>query len=187
MGELQNASYYLNLAKGVDIDEFNAEVAERYGSDINVATNISSFITAINVYVTLMTVIVIAVIILSLIVITFVLYLLVRTMLNGKKRDYGIQKALGFTTKQLVLQTALSFMPAVIISTVIGITVSAFIINPLLSVFLSGIGVVKCAFVVPIGFIIVAGAGLILFAFAMACVLSLKIRKIAPRELLVGE
>ena len=187
MGELQNATYYLNLAKGVDVDEFNAEVAERYGSNINIATNISSFITAINVYVALMTVIVIAVIILSLIVITFVLYLLVRTMLNSKKCDYGIMKSLGFTTGQLILQTALSFMPAVIISTVVGITVSAFIINPLLSVFLSGIGVVKCAFVVPVGFIAIAGIGHILFAFAMACVLSLKIRKIAPRELLVGE
>ena len=187
MGELQNATYYLNLAKGVDVDEFIAEVSERFGKDVNTTANVSSILAATNVYVMLMTVIVIAVIILSLIVITFVLYLLVRTMLNGKKRDYGIQKALGFTTKQLVLQTALSFMPAVIISTVIGITVSAFIINPLLSVFQRGIGVVKCMFVVPVGFIAIAGIGLILYAFAMACVLSLKIRKIAPRELLVGE
>ena len=32
-----------------------------------------------------------------------------------------------------------------------------------------------------------AGAGLILFAFLTVCLLSLKIRKIAPKELLTGE
>lgn len=187
MGELQNVSYYINTVEGVNVGEFNEEVAKEFGSDINITVDIASVLTVAQVYVTLMTAIVIAVIILSLIVITFVLYLLVRTMLNGKKQDYGIMKALGFTTGQLILQTALSFMPAVIISTVIGITISGFIINPLLSLFLSGLGIVKCSFVIPVGFITVAGIGLILFTFAMACLLSIKIRKIAPRKLLVGE
>lgn len=187
IGEMQDVSYYLNLSDGVDVDEFNVEVVERFGNNINLTDNVSSVLNVSNVYVTLMTVIVIAVIILSLIIITFVLYLLVRTMLNNKKRDHGVMKALGFTTGQLILQTALSFMPAVIISTVIGIIGSAFIINPLLSMFLSGIGVVECSFTVPIGFIAAGGVGLIVFAFAIACLLSLKIRKIAPRALLVGE
>ena len=187
IGELQDASYYLNLSDNVDVDEFNAEAAERFGNNVNLTDNVSSLLNVANVYVTLMTVIVIAVIILSLIIITFVLYLLVRTMLNNKKRDHGIMKALGFTTGQLILQTALSFMPAVIISTFIGIIGSTFIINPLLSVFLSGIGIVECSFTVPIGFITAGGIGLIAFAFAMTCLLSLKIRRIAPRALLMGE
>ena len=189
IGELQNMTYYMNLAEGTDVDEFNKEAAEKFGTDVNLTSNIMSVIAAAtaNVYVALMTVIVIAVIILSLIIITFVLYLLVRTMLNSKKRDHGIMKALGFTTGQLIMQTALSFMPAVIISTVIGIIGSAFVINPLLSVFLSGIGVVECSFTVPIGFIAAGGVGLIVFACAMACLLSLRIRRIAPRALLVGE
>ena len=189
IGELQNMTYYMNLAEGTDVDEFNKEAAEKFGTDVNLTSNIMSVIAAAtaNVYVALMTVIVIAVIILSLIIITFVLYLLVRTMLNSKKRDHGIMKALGFTTGQLIMQTALSFMPAVIISTVIGIIGSAFVINPLLSVFLSGIGVVECSFTVPVGFIAVGGIGLTAFAFGMACLLSLRIRRIAPRALLVGE
>lgn len=189
IGELQNMTYYMNLAEDTDVDEFNKEAAEKFGTDVNLTANIMSVIAAAaaNVYVALMTVIVIAVIILSLIIITFVLYLLVRTMLSNKKRDHGIMKAQGFTTGQLIIQTAISFMPAVIISTVIGIIGSAFVINPLLSVFLSGVGIVECSFAVPVGFIAAAGVGLILFTFAIACLLSLKIRKIAPRALLVEE
>ena len=62
-----------------------------------------------------------------------------------------------------------------------------FIINPLMALFLSGIGVVKCTFAVPVGFTAAAGAGLVLFAFGTLCLLSLRIKKIAPRALLTGE
>lgn len=132
------------------------------------------------------TVIVIAILVLSLIMIAFVLYLLVRTIHNNKMRDYGIMKSLGFTTRQLILQTALSFMPAMICSTILGLIVNSFVINPFVSIFFSGIGVVKCTFI-PIGFISIAGVGLILFVFMFACLLSKKVKKIAPRALFVGE
>ena len=78
-------------------------------------------------------------------------------------------------------------MPAVIVSTAAGITVSMLIINPLTALFLRGIGIVKCTFNIPVGFSIAAGIGLVIFAFAAACLLSMKVRKIAPRALLDGE
>ncbi len=185
LGTLTSASYYINLAEGTDIDAFNLEMKERFDGSVNTTINVEATIEgAGSVYVSLMTIIVIAILVLSAIVIAFVLYLLVRTMLNNKSRDYGIMKALGFTTKQLILQTALTFMPAVILSAVIGLIVCSLIINPLTALFLSGIGIVRCTFTVPVGFIMAAGVGLVLFAFATACLLSLKIRKIAPKALL---
>lgn len=188
MGKLKYESYYINIADGVDIDAFNEEMSDLFGNDLTSSLNILSILNGTGmVYVSLMKIIVIAILILSGAVITFVLYLLVRTMLNNKKRDYGIMKALGFTTRQLVLQTAASFMPAAIFSTIAGLILSALIINPLTALFLSELGIVKCTFTVPVGFITAAGAGLILFAFGIACLLSLKIRKIAPRALLAGE
>ena len=188
LGTFSNMNYYLVLTGGTDIDAFNEEMQEKFPDDIYATLNYDELIKgASSVYISLITIIVIAILILSAIIIAFVLYLLVRTMLNNKKRDYGILKSLGFTTKQLILQTALSFMPAIILSTVIGLIVSSLVINPLMSLFLSGIGVVKCTFALPIGFIVGAGFGLILFAFAFACLMSLKIKKIAPRNLLVGE
>lgn len=188
LGEITNVTYYINLASGTDIDAFNEEMKVNFTGDVNTVINVSATIEgAGSVYVSLMTIIVVAILVLSAVIITFVLYLLVRTMLNNKKRDYGIMKSLGFTTRQLVLQTALSFMPAVIISTVVGIIISCFAINPLMSLFLSTMGIVKCTFDIPVVFANVAGIGLIAASFAIACLLSLKIKKIAPRNLLVGE
>lgn len=189
LGELTNVTYYINLADGVDIDAFNEEIkGDLDAGSVNTVINVFATIDgAGSVYVQLMTIIVVAILVLSAIIIAFVLYLLVRTMLNNKMRDYGILKSLGFTTKQLVLQTALSFMPAIIISTIVGIIVSCIVINPLMSLFLSSMGIVKCTFSVPIVFSALAGIGLMLLAFGIACLLSLKIKKIAPRNLLVGE
>ena len=188
MGEFQNADYYINLTEGTDIDAFNEKVSSRFGEQINTSVNVLAVVEGSSaVYVSLMTIIDAAILVLSGIVVAFVLYLLVRTMLTSRKRDYGVLKALGFTTGQLILQTALCFMPAVIISTLIGIMVSAVVINPLMALFLKEIGIVKCTFAVPAGFITAAGFGLILFIFGIACLLSLGIKKITPRALLAGE
>lgn len=188
LGTLMYTSYYLNLLDGTDIDAFNSEMKEIYKGKVNSAINIQAILDGTGgVYVSLMSIIVIVILILSAIIIVFVLYLLVRTMLNNKQMDYGILKSLGFTTGQLILQTAMSFMPAVILSAIAGLILSSLIINPLTALFLSGIGIVKCTFTVPVGLIVAAGGGLVLFAFVTVCLLSLKIRKIAPRALLSGE
>ncbi|MDE6660967.1 MAG: FtsX-like permease family protein [Anaeroplasmataceae bacterium] len=188
LGTLQNVTYYINLTEDTDIDAFNEEIKGHFEGSVNAVINIRTTLdAAASVYVSLMTIIVIAILVLAVVIIAFVLYLLVRTMLNNKKRDYGILKSLGFTTKQLIVQTALSFMPTIIISTVIGIIISCLTINPLLSLFFSSIGIVKCTFKIPIMFATIAGIGLMLLSFGIACLLSLKIKKIAPRNLLVGE
>ena len=188
LSSLPDVTYYINLAENIDIDDFNNELSDRFGSDVNAIDNIQSILeSTCGVYVMLMTFLVIAIVIISCIVIVFVMYLLVRTTLNNKKRDYGILKALGFTTPQLIVQTAMSFMPSIIISSAVGIAVSMQIINPLMAVFLSGIGVVKGTFIVPVRLSIIAGIVLVIFAFGSACLMSLRVKKIAPRELLAGE
>ncbi|NBH15075.1 ABC transporter permease [Lachnospiraceae bacterium] len=188
MATLTDASYYINLTEETDIDTFNLEAEEKFDVKVNATVNIDTTIKATtDVYISLMTMIVTAVLALSAIIVVFVLYLLVRTMLNCKIHDYRIMKALGFTTGQLVLQTALSFMPEAILSVEVGLMISSFIINPLTALFLSGIGFVSCTFHVPVGFIVFAAIGLILFAFLTACLLSLRIRKITPKALFSGE
>lgn len=188
LGEFMHATYYINLADGTDIDAFNQEISQHFAGSINTVINIVATLESMGgVYVALMTIIVFAILVLSAIIIAFVLYLLVRTMLNNKRREYGILKALGFTTKQLIFQTALSFMPAMIISTMIGMVVSCLTINPLLSIFFSTMGIVKCTLHIPVAFVTVAGIGLVALSFGIACLLSLKIKKIAPRALMSGE
>lgn len=186
LGEIENPSYYINLKDGVNIKNFNDEIEKKYA--VNLCIDIDEVITgSIKVYISLMKVIVCAIIIISLAIITFVTYLLVRTLISNKKKEYGILKSLGFTTKQLIVQTALSFMPVVIISTIIGTILGCIIMNPFVSLFMSNIGIVKCTFQVPLVMISFASIILIIITFGITCLLSIRIRKISCKELLVGE
>lgn len=188
MGKLSQVSYYLNLIEGSDIDAFHEEVSNTFHEHIKALVNIESVITATSeVYVTMMSFIVVIILLLSILIVGLVLYLLVRTLLNHKRYDYGIMKALGFTTRQLVIQTALSFMPMVIASCVIGLLVNSFAINPLAALFLSNIGIVKSMFEIPWGLIFGLGFVLVLFTFVIVCFLSLRIKRITPIALLSGE
>lgn len=74
-----------------------------------------------------------------------------------------------------------------ILSTAAGLVVYSLVINPLAALFLKGRGIVKCTFTVPEGFVASAGAGLVLPAFGIACLLSPRIRKITPCDLLKGQ
>ena len=62
-----------------------------FGNSINTTINVLTTVEGTaSVYVKLMTIIVVAILVLSGIIVAFVLYLLVRTMLNNKLHDYGI-------------------------------------------------------------------------------------------------
>lgn len=188
MGRLGSECYYLNLAKNTEVDAFLEEVLEAFSGSVMMTVNIQEVIDGTaSVYVHIIIVIVCVCVALSLIVIAFVLFLLVRTLLAHKKRDYGILKSLGFTTGQLILQTAMSFMPSLILSTGIGIGISVWVINPLIALFLKGIGVIKCTFEIPLGLITAFGFGMIAVAFFITCFLAFCIRKITPRALLSDE
>lgn len=188
IGALPYLSYYINTTEGTDINILNKELTEKLGDDIEYTVNFEEAMTGTaSVYVSVIIMIVIVILILSVIIIAFVLFLLVRTLLAHKKRDYGVLKALGFTTGQLIFQTALSFMPTVLISLAVGLIISILIINPLIAVFLSGIGMVKCTFEIPVGWIFIMSGGMVGFAFGFVCLLAVRVRKIAPREMLHGE
>ncbi len=188
MGSLQDLTYYMNLKDGVDIDAFQDDAADYFKASLLTTVNIKSVLEAsAGVYISLMTLIVCAIIILSLLIVTLVLYLLVRTLLNQKKYEYGIMKALGFSGNQLMLQTALSFMPAVILSAILGFIGNSYLINPLCALFLENIGIVKCTFVIPYGMVALSGIGMVLLIFLIICFLSRKIKRISPMALLSGE
>lgn len=188
MGTLLSIGYCFNMAEGTDIDAFLQDISEKIGEGIEYTVNIQeATIGTAAVYVSVITMIVAAILVLSMIVIAFVLFLLVRTLLTRRKRDYGILKALGFTTRQLILQTAISFMPTLLFSLAAGLALSILVINPLIALFLRGIGMIKCTFEIPVGFIAAAGLVISMFAFGFICLLSLKIRNIAPKILIDGE
>ena len=118
--------------------------------------------------------------IIAAVVILLILFLMVRTLIYNKRKDYGIYKALGYTSGRLILQTAVSFMPTVALSVVIFSVVSYLIADPYMNMMTGSFGLVKCSFVI-------IGAVLILLAFLFAVLQSLRIRRIEAYRMLIAE
>ena len=120
-------------------------------------------------------------------VILLVLFLMVRTLIYNKRKDYGIYKAIGYTSKSLILQTAGSFMPAIILSVLVFSVVSYFMANPYMQLIMINFGLMKCTFNIPIPGLIIIAVSMIVLAFAFAVLQARRVRKIEPYQMLIAE
>ena len=123
----------------------------------------------------------------SVVVIALILFLLIKSLVYHKRRDYGIYKALGYTSGSLMLQTAMSFMPSVIASAIVFSIVSYNVANPYISLFMRAFGLMKCDFAIPVPGVIAIGAGLTVVSFFLALIQTGRIRKIEAYNMLVAE
>ena len=116
-----------------------------------------------------------------------VLYLLMKSMIYDRRYEYGILKALGYKTTDLVIQNVLAFMPIIIIATLIGTIISYFITNPYIGFNMRPFGIMKCTMVIPMDLSIISALFIISISVISTILMSLKIRKIEPYNLLIGE
>ena len=123
----------------------------------------------------------------SAVVIALILFLLIKSLVYHKRKDYGIYKALGYTSGNLMFQTALSFMPAILVSTVVFCVVSYFSANAYISIFMSAFGIKKCNFSLPVMGVVVIGVCFAVVSFLLALFETRRIRKIEAYNMLVAE
>jgi putative ABC transport system permease protein len=118
------------------------------------------------------------------IVIALVLMLLVKTQLVKDNRQYGIYKALGYTSGQLLLQTTMNYLPVVVLGTFLGCLFSVFFMNPLFVACLSIFGIKKCNMKLGINYMMIMVVAIILWSQVIIIANSLKIRKIVPCKMI---
>lgn len=166
------------------LDDCTEEYGEHVVSSMNFFEMIEGNMTTFKSIAILMLVLVCGI---AVIVIALILYLLIKALLYNKRKDYGIYKALGYTSNSLIFQTALSFMPSIIVSVVVFSVVSYYTVNPYMSNIMGTFGLMKCTFAVPVAGVIVIGIGMIVIAFLMAMFQARKIKNIEAYNMLVGE
>ena len=188
--------YWFDLANESDdvnknIEEVNRiieECEDKYGSHIISTMNFFKMIGgAMTTFQGISVMMLIIMCSISVAVIALILYLLIKSLVYHKRKDYGIYKALGYTSGSLMLQTALSFMPAVIASAIVFSIVSYNVANPYISLFMRSFGLMKCDFVIPVPGVVAIGAGLTVVSFLLALLQTRRIRKIEAYNMLVAE
>lgn len=174
---------YNSSSKSTDdlLDVIKSEVKEDYVTITNYQDYISASLASITSVMKLFSFIIIAAVGL---VIALVLIFLVKTQLVKDSKQYGIYKALGYTTGQLLLQMTMNYLPVVIIGTVIGCIFSNFSLNYLFVLCLSMFGIKKCNMDLGFLYMLLMVVAIILWSQLIIVLNSVRIRRIVPCEMI---
>jgi len=117
-------------------------------------------------------------------VVVLILYMIVKTTLLKRKRDFGILKATGYTTLQLMYQLAFSYVPILLSGVFVGGVLGALYTNSLLTLLLSGAGIHNVQFTIKPVIVAALCIGIVLLAYAVSLISAYRLKKITPHGLI---
>lgn len=177
---------YVHTKENVTYSQLEAMLNETY-ENIKIMDSkklVESMIASIAIAMKLICIIFVAI---TVFVVCMVVMLLVKTKVSQERRNYGIYKALGFTTKQLILQMICSNLPQMVTGAVLGAVASVYLTDTLVISCVSFFGIKSCHMVINPFWQILTVAGITIVATLVTVAFSLKIRKIEPAQMLMSE
>ena len=126
-------------------------------------------------------------VLITIFVVTMVEILLIRSKVIKEQRNLGLNKAIGFTTGQLIGQTMMMNMPVIFLGSVFGALLSKVAMGPMVVLCLSYCGIEKCDFTVHPFWVVLTIVGILAVAVVASFISAVKIRKIEPVKMLMEE
>ena len=101
-----------------------------------------------------------------------------------ERRDIGIYKAIGFTSRQLRVQFALRFMIVSAVGSIFGTLLSLVLTNKMLTTLLRGVGITNLHVEYNASVVLIPAAVICACIFAFSYIVSRKIKKVSTSELI---
>lgn len=119
--------------------------------------------------------------------IALVFYMVIKSMLVRRKKEFGIYRAVGYTDGQLMNMIASGFLLPAFAGVTAGSVAACFAAGPLISALLKSLGISKLALSVNPWLIAGMGTGILLFSYAVAVTVAGGIRKFSVYGLMTEE
>ena len=173
------------LKEGTDTENFIDELNNNIEKEILLATTNfdKSMAEGMASYQNIVAIMGATMLVITLFVVALVLYFVISSSVIRKKRELGIQKAIGFTTFQLMNQLSISFIVPIIIGALIGSTLGALYTNSLMSITMKSAGVMRAGFIVNQYWIVIFCISTIVFSYFLSMFITLRIKKISAYSL----
>ncbi len=176
---------YVHVVEGTDVADFIRDVEASEGDKLNGTVNLVDLVDAqFGQMGGAFGAVAVGILAMTVVVVMLVLYLVIKTMLLRNRREFGIQKAVGFTTPQIMNQIALGFVPVVLAGVAVGVVGGVIGLNPMFVAITSGMGIVETHFSSPPSWVAATGAFLLVLAYAASMLFALRVRKISAHALI---
>ncbi|WP_438447064.1 ABC transporter permease [Gorillibacterium sp. sgz5001074] len=178
----QSLQIYLN--SGSKADEFVKMLERDYGDSLNSAIDMDKTLEqGMGMYTSIVSKLGTTMMAITIVVVILVLYFVINSSVIRKKRELGIQKAIGFTTLQLMNQLSLGLLPPILIGVVIGSAVGITQTNAIMSVAQRAMGIMKAQYIITTSWISLFGVALVLVSYLTSMLITYRIRKISAYAL----
>ena len=186
--EAEWQTIHVYLEAGVDTEKFCSALEDEFKGRLSYVGSFDQiFYSQFSPIVSSVSAIVFFIIIIMLLIIIIMGYFVTNSILLTRKGDFGIMKALGYSTRQIVVQTVMTFMLYIAVGSIIGSIFLYCCSNILIVTLFSGMGVHKIVFAFPVIWIVSLILCAELVGVFTAVVSALKIRKIVPCNLIRAE
>jgi putative ABC transport system permease protein len=178
----QSLQIYLN--KGVNAGKFVEGLEKLYGDRIISAVDMDKNIElGAGAYISIVSKVGIAILVVTIAIVILVLYFVINSSVVRRKRELGIQKAIGFTTFQLMNQLSLGFLPPIIVGVCIGSVVGITQTNVIMTLAQGAMGIMKANFIITPVWIALFGVAIVIVSYTTSMFITYSIRKISAYSL----
>lgn len=177
---------YVYAREGRDVDKLMEKIKGEF-SGIEVQDSSVQIKSITNGITIAMEAICLIFVLITVFVVVIVEILLVKAKVVKERKHFGLNKAIGFTTKQLIRQVMVMNLPVIFAGGVLGVGLSIFFMEPMVVMFLSFCRIKVCPLNVHMSGPIATVIGILCVAAFAAFLASVKIRKIDPVSMLSEE
>lgn len=178
----QSLNIYLN--KGEDAGSFVEKLRESFGeaiiSSLNMDENMED---GAEIYTSIVSKLGIAILLITMAVVMLVLYFVINSSVVRRRRELGIQKAIGYTTLQLMNQLSISFLLPIILGVGIGSYLGASQTNNIMSMAQRSMGIMRSNYIVIPTVIAAFGLATVLLSYLTSILITYRVRKISAYAL----
>ena len=181
-GKISAVNVYLN---DKNAEEFIEEYEESYDTLIASSVNYEQLSeNGRTMYAGIVSVVTIILFMISVLMALLVLYVIIHSMISRRKQEFGIYKAIGYTSRQLIIMTASRFIPVVALSAGLSAFAGIWYLPVINNTIFDQIGAMKNHFEVSIWILLVFAIIFITASFLISVLLAAPIKKITVCSLL---
>ena len=129
-------------------------------------------------------VLVVIIFVVTIMIVLFILYIVIKSLLVKRRQELGIYKAMGYTSLQLILQTACSFMPVTITAILLSSISALFYMPCIYQLIFEALGIMKNNIEISLGFLMLFATVQIIVNIIISIILCMPIRKISVYTLI---
>ncbi|MCL2363580.1 MAG: FtsX-like permease family protein [Defluviitaleaceae bacterium] len=175
---------FIYLYRGTDAAIFTENLGIQFAAESFMVINgDAEFEEGAGIFASILSMVGIVILIIAICVIMLILYLVIGATIIRRHRELGIQKAIGYTTGELMRQISMAFSLPVVLGTVSGVVLGIFFAGDLLNVAMRPMGVLAANLLVNNVWLLAAGGILVVLAIGLSLLVTWRIRKISAYKL----